>query len=75
MKREASLLKIIMRISSEPFVSFILELSLFSLFSNIVAHLENSWSTLALEKGRQRKDKKEKERKYQARKSWIKQLQ
>jgi len=44
------------------FVGFSLELSLYSL-SHTLAHLEHSWSTLALGKGRQGKGKKEKGKK------------
>ena len=65
-------MKRLLRISSQPFVYFSLELSL---FSHNIAHLEHSWSTLELEKGRKRKDNKTKGRKNQARKSWIKRLQ
>jgi len=74
-KIEATMIKRLMRINSTPLVSFSLEHSLFSLFSHTIAHLKHSWSTLALEKGRQRKVKKAKESKGQARKIWIKQLQ
>ena len=55
-------------------MSFSLELSLFSL-SHTLAHLEYSWSTLALEERRQKKDKETRGSKDQARKSRIKQLQ
>ncbi len=51
------------------------DLFLFSLLSHTLAHLENSWSTLALENGMERKDKKEKERKDQERKIQIKWIQ
>jgi len=51
-----------MRINSQPFVSFVLDLSL-SLFSlpHTLGHLEHSWNTLALEKGKEWKEKKSNE--------------
>lgn len=42
-------------------MSTILELSLYSLSHNL-AHLEHSWNTLALDKGRKRENEKVKEK-------------
>jgi len=68
------MIKRLMRISSKPFDNFGLDLSLYSI-SHTLAHLEHSWRTLELEKGKQRKDKEVKGRKYQERKSRIRWLQ
>jgi len=54
------------------FASSILELSI---LSHTLAHLENFWSTLALDKGRKRKEKKAKGNKDQDRNGWNKWLQ
>ena len=59
-KIEASMIKRLLRISSHNFFSSSLELSL---FSHTLAHLEHSWSTLALEKGKQKEEKERKEKK------------
>ena len=53
---EASLIKILMRISGLDLVSSFLELSHYSLFlSHTLGYLEFSWSTFALEQERKRR--------------------
>jgi len=71
-KNEASLIKRLLRINSQPFVSSYLEISLYSL------SLSHSWTLIVfLEQFNigSRKEKKEKGQKEQARKNRIKWLQ
>ena len=54
-KIEVSLIKRLLKVSSQIFVSFNLDLALYSLSYTLI-HLEYSWSTLTLEEGKKRKD-------------------
>ena len=64
--------KMLVRIHSQPSVSFSFENSL---FSHPIEHLEHSWSTLTLAKERKGRQRNHKESNGHARKIWIKQLQ
>jgi len=55
-KIEASLIKRLLRISSQFFVNSVLELSHYPL-SHTLGHLEFSWRILALEQGSEKKAK------------------